>query len=311
VNVNGVPVPKTEIHIGVACPSGVTCPEGERVKLAAHWVCPTTENPQISYVCKESDFILFTSVDGKITLDPNGNSSVGNIPTPPCPRGYLIAWVINTSDQALKFDGLIGDAVLRLSNTAESAYNGVPVQAADTNPADTGQPITTGSDSYTGQNTLVFDGAPGHYAELTGQLTGDVRFTDTAGPTFSDTYLILLTLDVQSNFPNNPTFVGINFYNANQVPTSTSTNFICWEKVEITSLNGSLNQTSQTTAEGMFVTNQAVKFAINGVSDSTGPATLLGLVLTTEGASAGSKSREYLTAPYNNGVGVPTQFAYE
>ncbi len=62
--------PKTEIHIGVTCPTGVTCPEGEVVKLDAHWVCPGSENPSTSFVCRESDFVLFTTVNGKITREP-------------------------------------------------------------------------------------------------------------------------------------------------------------------------------------------------------------------------------------------------
>ncbi len=52
---------------------------------------------------------------------------------------------------------------------------------------------------------------------LTGQLTGDVKFTnDKVGPLFNDTALVFLTVDVQSNFPNNPTFVPLTFYNAKE-----------------------------------------------------------------------------------------------
>ena len=231
VTPDGTVQPMTEIHIGVTCPVGFTCPEGEPIKLEAHWVCPGSENPNTSFVCKESDFVLFTTVNGKITVNPNGQSSVGNIPRPPCTHGYLIAWVVNVLDQPIKFDGLFGDAVVRNSSSALAAYDGVTVQAADPDPLHTLGVITTGTDTFTGQSTLIFDGVPGHYTMLTGQLTGDVKFTDVIpGPGIVDpkTWLVFLTVDVQSNFPNNPTFVPLTFYNAKEVRTSTSFNFVCW-----------------------------------------------------------------------------------
>ena len=107
VNLGNVTEPKTEIHIGVSCPTGVTCPELLPVKLHADWVCPGSENPSSSFVCKESDFILFTTINGKITLSPNGPN------VPPCQHGYLVVYVVNLFDQPIKFDGLFGDAVVR------------------------------------------------------------------------------------------------------------------------------------------------------------------------------------------------------
>jgi hypothetical protein len=303
-------LPATEIHIGVKCPTGVICPENEPIKLHAHWVCPGSENPRTSFVCKESDFVLFTTVNGKITLNPNGQSSVGNIGVPPCPRGYLVAFVVNISDQPIKFDGLFGDAVVRLSGGAVSAYDGVPVQA---DPAlANGAPISLGVDEATGQSALVFDGGPGHYGTLTGQLTGDVKFDNTTvSPLYNTTSVVFLTLDVQSGRPNNPTFVPLTFYNAKQSPTSTSVNFVCWRSIDIAKLNASLNQTSQTTAEGSFVSGQAVKFQVSGIPDTSGPATLLGLVITTEGGTPTSIEREYITVPLNNSLPVPTFFALD
>ena len=304
--------PRTEIHIGVTCPTGVTCREGLPIKVHAHWVCPGSEASSRSFVCKEADFVLSTRVNGKITLNPNGQSSVGNIAVPPCQHGYLVAFVVNIDDQPIKFDGLFGDAVVRGIPEAESAYNGVPIQAADTLPGDTGQLITLGFDELTLQSTLIFDGLGSHYAVLTGQLTGDVKFDDTTvGPVFAKTSLVLLTLDVQSNFPNNPTFVPLTFYNARQRRTSTATNFVCWQRIEIAKLNASLNQTSQGTAEGSFVSDQAVKIQTSGIADGSGPATLLGLVITKEGDTPLTLGREYITTPFNNGLPVPTAFAID
>ena len=313
VNVSGQDLAKTEIHIGVTCPSGVTCPENEPIKLEGHWVCPGSENPNASFVCRETNFVLFTTINGKITLNPNGQPptpNVGYVPAAPCPEGYLIVFVVNLFDQPIKFDGLIGDAVVRLSGGALSAYNGVPVQA---DPAlAVGALITLGRDPLTGGSTLIFDGGPGHYLALTGQLTGDVKFDNTTvSPLYNNTFLVLLTLDVRSNNPNFPTFVPVTFYNARQAPTSAETNFVCWQKVDITKLSSSLNQTSQGSAEGSFVSAQAAKVPIAGIFDTAGPATLLGLVLTTEGSMPKSVAREYITVPVNNSLPVPTLFVLD
>ena len=81
IEFSNLPEPKTEIHIGVTCPTGVSCPELFPVKLHADWVCPGSENPTASFVCKESDFVLFTTINGKITLSPNGPN------VPPCKHG--------------------------------------------------------------------------------------------------------------------------------------------------------------------------------------------------------------------------------
>jgi hypothetical protein len=313
VNVSGQDLAKTEIHVGVKCPTApaVPCMENTPVKLEGHWVCPGSENPSTSFVCRETNFVLFTTINGKITLNPNGQSATptgGYVPAAPCPQGYLIVFVVNMSEQPIKFDGLIGDAVVRLSDGALSAYSGVPVQAA---PAlAQGELIPLVPDPHTGQMTLAFDGT--HYTELTGQLSGDVKFDNTTvSPLYNNTFLILLTLDVQSNFPNNPTFVPVTFYNAKQAPTSTEPNFVCWQKVDITKLNASLNQTSQGSAEGSFVSGQATKVAIDGISDFAGSATLLGLVLTTEGSKPNGVAREYITAPFNNSMPVSTFFALD
>ena len=113
-------------------------------------------------------------------------------PAPECPNGggYLIGWVISpTNDKPIKFDGLIGDAHLRPgapagsiiagSPTALADYDAIPIQA---DPAlANGAAVTTN-----GNGALMFDGGAGHYQAVTGQVLGDVRYTNTGtGPTFT------------------------------------------------------------------------------------------------------------------------------
>ena len=122
VHVDGSLVAQTEIELGAVCPpeyvnAGGNCPEHQQVKVRMHYVCPGTEGVN-SNICPESDFDVFLTVYGKVAFSPDGTPINGNspplVPPAPCPRGYLIGWVINpATDLPVSFNGLIGDAVIR------------------------------------------------------------------------------------------------------------------------------------------------------------------------------------------------------
>jgi hypothetical protein len=313
----GPVAPITELEIGVVCPKGVNCPEHQAVKIRFHWVCGATEaDVATSFVCKETDFDINATVFEKIVLTPNGETAgfyTAGLPTkfapaPECPQntGYLIGWVINpANDQPVKFDGLIGDAHLRALSPELGSYNAIPIQA-DPGLA-SGAAITTN-----GNGALVFDGAPGHYLAVTGQVAGDVRYINgQLTPTVTVSGLILLTLDVKSNRPNNPVFVDLDFFGGNpsaignENPLSTSTEFICWENILLTNISSDL-VTTQMGRTGVFVSAPAVKVGINGIMDETGPTTLLGLSFFRELAQ--TTSRISFTGLFNGSVPVPTHF---
>jgi hypothetical protein len=318
--------PVTELEIGVVCPKGVTCAEHQPVKIRFHWVCGTSEADLAgSFICKETDFDVTATVFEKIVLVPDGTAQNGyatglptkTVPAAPCPGGYLIGWVITpTSDTPIKFDGLIGDAVMRPGSTttgspvAQAGYNAIPIQA-DPKLA-SGAAVTTNANG-----ALMFDGAAGHYQAVTGQVAGDVRYTNlTTGPTFTLGALTLLTLDVKSNRPNNPVFVDLDFFGGNpsnigsENQLSTSTEFICWEEIPITSINPDLTTTLMG-RKGVFVSAPATKVGIFGISDSTGNTTLLGLAETLEGGvfpPVAPWPRASFSNLFNSSVAVPTHF---
>jgi hypothetical protein len=299
---DGIATPRTEFEVGVVCPKGATCTERQAVKIRFHYVCGTTESDiSGSFVCKETDFDAVTTVNGKLIFNPEG-APPGNFltPIPQCQRGYLIGWVINLSDSPIKFDGLIGDAVLRESDTAVSAYNAIPIQGSFLLP--TGGPLASPTQG------LIFDGF--FYQAVTGVIFGDVAYDKppiAGGAPGRATNLTLLTLDVQSNRPNNPTFVDINFYNAQEALLSTSTEFICWgEKQLSTDIDPNLTGALMGSRKGVFVAGPAEKVPIFGIDDSSGSATLLGLVETLEGPTL--TERQYTYGVFNDSVPVPTAF---
>jgi hypothetical protein len=338
VSVDGAVLPRTEIEIGAVCPAGLICPEHQSVKVRFHWVCPGDQTVLSKFVCQETDFDVVLSVNGKLAFSADGtpiNSNSPTVPQPNCPNGYLIGWVINTSDQPIKFDGLIGDAVLRGPNlaagpsaglsTSVQAYKAITIQADPVLAPSAA--IATGTVDGAAGTALYFDGLPGHYAAITGNLFGDVKFDrTTAGgnPTpsnaLSETFLVLLTLDVRSNQPNNPTFVPLQFYNEslNTVSgtnpnferlVSGSTEFLCWTQVQLSSIDVNLTQQAMTTRKGVVHAGPAVKVPFIGIADRTGPVTLIGLVQTIEGTAAnGFLERSYIYNMFDDSVPVATAF---
>src|ERR1700730_6346688 len=310
----GGTAPATEIEIGVVCPTGSTCAEHQSVKVRLHWGCPGSQDPFFKYVCKETDFDITLSVFEKAVIVPDGPpgfATVSNksVPAAGCDRGYLIGWVIRPSDdRPIKFDGLIGDAVLRgtglaPAGTALAAYSAIPIQAV---PALANAALVTTN----GNGALLFDGLAGHYQMVTGTVFGDVRYTSTTAP-LSDGSLTLLTLDVKSNRPHNPLFVDLDFFGGvgrvvgNENQLSTFAEFICWTEVRLVDIDANLNTTVMG-RKGVFVSGPAAKEQIFGITDTSGPATLLGLFETTEGAPA--TLRAYYTNLFNDSRPIPTRF---
>ena len=340
--VDGVSVPQTEIEIGAVCPpafvaGGGFCAEHQPIKIRFLWVCPGTEGMN-SNICREEDFDVNITVPGKLAFSANGLAINLNspplVPAPPCARGYLIGWVISpTNDLPIKFDGLVGNAVIRNPNlvagpnagmsTGLSAYNAIPIQA---------DPALANLAPIANQpGPLLFDGAPGHYTQITGVQIGDVRFDRIAPSTaaaiapniLGRTNFNFLTLDVMSNRPNSPTFINLDFWNeslglavgssnpAFEHLISSFTEFVCWTQVPLSALaGGSLTQTAQGTRKGVVSAGPANKIADgNAPADLPGPVTLLGLVETVEGTAAnGFLERKYNFGMTHDGTPIAGEF---
>ena len=234
-------LPMTEIRVGAVCPSdesAAACSH-EQVTIFFHWVCPGISVGVLSGVCEDVDFAVTTSVDGKVVFSPNGgpisdpspSSQFKFAPTPPCNRGYLIGWVINPQNfQPIRFDGLIGDAVLRITPGTEESYSAPTIQADPGTPEGTALSFP----SPFGWIQLLFDGGAGHYQELPGQFSSDVRYDSNLKPASSDTQLVLLTLNAALSKSNPSTSVLLDFYDGKQDEmASVTTSFFCWEQVKL------------------------------------------------------------------------------
>jgi len=324
VVVDGVTLPQTEIELGAVCPVGVVCAEHLPIKVRFHWVCGGDDKIDNKFICPSTDFDVFLTVDGKAVFDPDNITITGSqnhhVSFPPfnidgtlCTRGYLIGYVVDTRDRPVRFDGLIGDGVIRNTATSASAYRAITIQADPalanydgTNFA--AAAIKLAQDPFNqGQLALPF-GAAGGYATVTGQIYGDVKYDDPVGPIFATTNFTLLTLDVRQNQSNYPTHVDLQFWSEDEVIESTSLHFICYGQFQLSHFDPNLTRQQMGFRKGVFQSDQANKQPIGGVNDVPGFVTLLGLVHTFEGADATVSERTYIYEPYNNSVPIGTEF---
>jgi hypothetical protein len=299
----GGTLPRSEFEISVLCPTDFDCltlQDYPNVKLKAYWVCPGDPSAGDPRVCKGTNFILTTTVNGTIRINPeNFGERTHNVATPECERGYLIVWVIGTPigevlEVPIKFDGLIGDAILRHDATSASAYNPVPIQASDFNA--TGLPTDADFDG-----NLDFNGF--EYKQVSDRIFGTVRYNDASRGIRTD--LTLLTLDVDTNRPNGRTFVDLNFYNEAEIGISTGTNFVCWQQVKLTHINPGLNTSFGT--KGLVQSRGARQEDLDNPGDLD-DVTLLAIIETTEIIPGTTFLRSYAYSVYNDGEGQDTEF---
>ena len=328
--------PKTQIEIGAVCEKNTTagaasppnCAPVADIPVEVHWVCPGSTVGQDNSVCLENDFVVHVSTYGKVVFNPglDGGAPITQnnritgypalngttpVPTALCQRGYALAFVINKASQPVGMNVLVGDSVQRnnAGGTDLQSYSALAIQSVDANPGSTPPLIELGGDpdgpSGSKLLSLPFTGQPDQYQMVTGQIWGDVRFSQDDKAPFADTALILLTLDVRSNQKNTTTNVNLAFYNAKEVPISEFVSFDCWTQVPLDSIDPvNLSATAQGTPNGMVVSGQATD--ANG-----GFRTLLGLLQTTEGAAAGGTARSYTVRPSNNSIPLPTYFVLD
>jgi hypothetical protein len=312
VTVDGVATARTEFGLGAVCPAGATCSLHQPVRIRIQWVCPGV--PKQDNLCFTVNMNAVFSVNGKLVFDTQGHISGGQfnvIPPPPCPNGYMIAWVIDNLDRPVKFDGLVGDTVIRDSGTAVATYAAIPIQAdpalANYNGSNyNAAAITTSVDPTYRSPILAFDGGPGHYRPITGGTIADVEFNNNQGPTHTDTSLILLTLDARSSLPNNPTYVFLSFYNQNELLVTEALTFLCWTQVNLSDIDPNvLTQQFMTTPKGLVVAAPAWNL------QTQSQVTLLGFVQTNEApalAKKGAPTRTKIFKMFNNAQPLPTNF---
>lgn len=330
----GFTAAQTVIEISAKCPAAVEAVGGcaeQTLRLHGHWVCPGVVNTDDSpSVCPESDWIRTVTfgsfAEGTITFNPSAIPSPSGtdyngstvVPMAPCPKGFLLVYVEDSTGHPVKFDGLIGDARLRnAGGGGVAAYKAVAIQAdpalANWEASNDGSGISRLKLGPLG--ALVFDGEPGHYLQTVGQASGQVSWDSTLKAPFHRDRIIFMTLDVKSGLPNTATGVPINFFNKYETQLSDGVAFVCWGEFSLPAISSDLTvelfgsdtggAAGARTDVGDFRTDQAFDIATGT------PRTLLGIERSNEMGDpvTNAGAAQFLREFFNNSVPVPTSFA--
>jgi hypothetical protein len=303
VAVDGTIKAQTDIKVEAQCLKDASCPENDLVKIRFHWICPGSENIVPQNVCTDTGFDVTLSPNRGVLLTAEDAELPGDhlAPTPPCPRGYLIGWVIDpTTRRPIKYDALTGDAILRAPGGAIASYEAITIRA-DPNLA-IGADITTEIDPRSGTQALVFDGGAGHYQAVAESLPTNLVYHKLTGPlSSSESFLIVLTLDVRLNRPNYPTFIDLDFRAEQGQHKSTSWDFRCWKEISNPSSGPNFTLAGTRTRNAVVISGQAVKVPDRDISDIPGPVTLLGLVPSDEGPGRRTMDQAYVVRRFDGG----------
>ena len=182
---------------------------------------------QLNFVCpgtREDNFC--DGLDRHIAITPHG-TFVGDVASfnPPCAEGYVVAFAENGAHEAVAFDYLIGSYHIAFAGTVEAAP-AIAIQSAKAEGENLGDDglrfggVTEDDADYKALPSRVF-------TDFLAIVPGE------AGTPVIGSDLILLTLDAAVGEFNPVTNVDIDFWNANEMPFSTSWHFVCWTRVSL------------------------------------------------------------------------------
>jgi hypothetical protein len=187
---------------------------GAATNVRLNFVCPGQLPPGDTF-CDEFDTDIALTFHGCAVIDVASQ-------LPPCDQGFIIAFAENDNFAPVSYNFLIGSENITTGAVA-SATNAIAIQS----PQARGTVLAT-PDPDTGLTALTFGGGGADYAPLPSTLFSDFRAVGAVPGGLTD--LVLLTLDVTSGAENPKARANINFWNANEVPFSASTEFVCWER---------------------------------------------------------------------------------
>jgi hypothetical protein len=113
-------------------------------------------------------------------------------------------------------------------------------------------------------------------------------------PDVADASLILLSLDVRSNQPNYPIVADLAFSDDTDILVSTSREFVCWTRVRISDLRGSLAKVPERARQGLTLSGRALKVPFGGISDTAGPVIVLAMVEPSGARATGGIAPAYV-----------------
>jgi hypothetical protein len=189
---------------------------------------------KLNYVCPGVKFVndRCAALDTRFELTPNQTRVIDVIDqNPPCNQGFIVAYAVGSTEDdvpsnnnvPVSWDYLGGSYHVSDGRRLESE-NAIALQspASDLTVLGSGTPrqLRIGSD----------------YSALGTKLFTDFRSINNAEPA-AGSRLVLLTLDTLAGTQNPASLVFVDFWNAAEVPYSSSLEFICWTERQLDSID--------------------------------------------------------------------------
>jgi hypothetical protein len=223
------PPEETEIRI--------TNTGGALVSVRFNFICPGIKN--IDQTCAALDIHVELTPHQTAVLVLGGPPGEGppdefeviNV-VPPCPAGFAVAFA-QLAGVPISYNYLIGSYHIE-GGGVRVGENAIAIQSP--HPDFTPLGDSNGGLRF-GSVNREWDGG-GDYAHLGTSLFTDF-LADSPGPTGSQ--LNLLTLDIFAGAQNPPILAAIDFWNAVEVPFSTSLEFVCYVSVSLEDINANFD----------------------------------------------------------------------
>ena len=228
------------------------------LKVKLNYVCPGIKH--VNDFCASLDRTVTFTVNQTQIIDVASQH-------PPCNQGYVIAYVLDPkTNKPVSYNYLTGSYHISVGAT-HLAENAIAVQS----PAPDGTVLGSGNPVQ-----LRFGG--GDYSAMGTSLYTD--FLASCEEPAMGSRLTLLTLDVLAGMQNPPAVVAIDFWNAAEVPFSTSHEFICWTDKELEEIDVNFLEDNLGTVHGSMKITPLPNCPLPGGCPPLAPydATILGAI---------------------------------
>jgi hypothetical protein len=192
---------------------------------------------KINYVCPGVKHVndFCDALDRRITLTPHETRVIDVADhNPPCDAGFAVAFALSKRTlKPISYNYLIGSYHIAKGRRSE-ADNALSIQS----------PLPYGTEIVT-TDGLSFGG---DYLPLASQLFTTFQAVDPVDEEGSK--LVLLSLDTRAGMQNPATTVWVDFWNAVEVPFSSSWEYVCWTEVRLDDIDYNFLEENMETCEG-------------------------------------------------------------
>lgn len=198
---------------------------------------------QLNFVCPGVKHVndFCAALNTEISFTPHQTRIIDVADShPPCNQGYVVAFALGRYGKPVSYNYLTGSYNITSGRSVESD-NAVTIQSTQSRGTTLGQ-----------SGKLTFGASGADYSAIPADLGTDFRAVNLGGEGEAATgsRVTLLTLDVLAGMQNPPAVAFIDFWNAAEVPFSTSVEYICWVEKQLDTIDANFLEENLGTTYG-------------------------------------------------------------